>query len=461
MHAIATPRHYQQRDLERHRQKSDGYRFFNVLTSDALLPTVEEQLPNHRERLYPPTETLSLFLAQVTSADHSCQHIVNQFAVGRVAGGLSACSTATGAYCRARARLPEAMIANLALHVGHLMDKQVTHAWRWQGRRVCMVDGTTLTMPDTTENQKEFPQQGGQKPGLGFPICRLVGITCLSTGALLNAAVGRFQGKGGDERTLLRSVQDTFRAGDIVLGDALYAAYFFITAMQEKGVDIVMMQHGARRRSTDFRCGKRLGHRDHVIEISKPKSRPDWMSKEDYDAAPNSLAIREFKAKGHVMVTTLLCDKRATKTELVELYGKRWHIELDIRSIKDTMGMGILRGKTPGMVRKEIWMHLLAYNLIRWMMAQAAKLASINPRSISFKHCLQCWQASRFFISAFCDGKMQAMFYLMAQQRVGHRSGRIEPRAVKRRPKAYPLLTKPRELAREEVKKYGHPKKLK
>jgi hypothetical protein len=460
MHAIAAPCRHQQNRINKYRQQSDGYRFFNVLTSDAMLAKVEELLPEHRERLYPPTETLSLFLAQVTNADHSCQYIVNQFAMRRVADGLSACSAATGAYCRARARLPEIMVANLTRHLGDLIDQQ-SQAWRWRERRVRIVDGTTLSMPDTPENQSAFPQQGGQKPGLGFPICRLVGITCLSSGVLVNAAIGRFQGKGGDERALLRSIQDTFQPDDIVLGDALYATYFFIAAMQAKGVDIVMAQHGARKKSTDFRRGQKLGSRDHVIVISKPKIRPGWMSEAEYDDAPTTLTVREFKSGKRIMVTTLLCEKSATKSALTALYKSRWHVELDLRSIKETMGMGILRGKTPQMIKKEIWVYLLAYNVIRLMMAQSAALMDIAPRTISFKHCAQLWQTAKLIIDTSCDTQLHELFLLMAQQRVGHRSGRIEPRAVKRRPKPYPLLTKPRQAARDDVSIHGHPRKLK
>jgi hypothetical protein len=461
MHAIATSCRHQQDRINRYRHQSDGYRFFNILTSDALLAKVEALLPEHRERLYPPTETLSLYLAQAMNADHSCKQIVNQFAIGRIAEGLSACSTATGAYCRARARLPEAMVADLARYLGDLIDQQVPLAWRWQGRRVRIVDGTTLSMPDTPENQRDFPQQGGQKPGLGFPICRLVGITCLSSGVLVNAATGRFQGKGGDEKTLLRSLQDTFTSGDIILADAFFATYFFIAAMQVKGVDIVMMQHGTRKKSTDFRRGRRLGGRDHVIVINKPKIQPGWMSEAEYDAAPSTLTIREFKAGKHIMVTTLLCEKDVTKTALTALYKSRWNVELDIRNIKETMSMGILRSKTPAMVKKEIWVYLLAYNLIRLMMAQSAELADIAPRTISFKHCIQLWVASKLHIDTTNATQLRAMFLLMAQQRVADRPGRIEPRARKRRPKPYPLLTRPRHQAREQVRKYGHPKKLK
>lgn len=461
MHATASSTRQQQQRIKSRRTQSDSYAFFNVLTSDALLSQIEAHLPEHRERLFPPTETLSMFLAQAMSADRSCQYIVNQAAIHRVAGGLSAPSTHTGGYCRARQRLPLNMVSHLSLHLGSLIDTQVPKAWRWQGRRVRIIDGTTVTMPDTPANQEAFPQQRGQQLGLGFPICRVVGITCLSSGALLNAAIGRFKGKGGDEQTLLRSIQDTFEPGDVAMGDAYFATYFFIAAMQAGGVDILMEQNGSRRRTTDFRLGRKLGQRDHLRVISKPKMCPYWMDKAQYQAAPDTITVRELKAGGKILVTTMTCPKAHPKGQLKILYQSRWNVELDIRHIKDTMGMNILSCKTPEMARKEIWVYLLAYNLIRLMMAQSALMADIRPRCISFKHCLQLWLAWMQHASIRGDDQYQILFLLMAQQRVGNRPGRIEPRAVKRRPKAFPLLTKPRHQARENVRAYGHPAKLK
>lgn len=453
-------RHHQQY-IKRYLSNSDSYCFFNLLTSDSLLNKVEELLPDHRERLYPPTETLSLFLAQAMSADSSCQNVVNQSAVKRISGGMMANSTRTGGYCRARQRLPFAMIKELARYIGDQLQGNLPEQWRWMGRSVKLVDGTTMTMPDTPQNQKTFPQQGGQKPGLGFPICRLVGITCLGSGALLEAAIGRFSGKGSDEQTLLRSLEDNFTEGDILLGDAFFATYFFMASMQAKGVDILMEQHGSRRKSTDFNKGQKLAAQDHLITFNKPKIKPSWMSEEHYQAAPDSITVREFKASGKIMVTTLLCAKTYPKKALKALYASRWNIELDIRHIKDTLGMDVLSCKSPDMVVKEIWVYLLAYNLIRLMMAQSALLADISPRQLSFKHCLQLWAFALTQLTIADKHQSVALLKLMAQQRVGHRPGRVEPRAVKRRPKAFPLLTQPRIKMRDSIREKGHPKKLK
>ena len=461
MHHTADAIRAQRRFFHTQRRYSDCLGIFNLLTSDLLFDELESRLPQHRERCFPPTETLAMFVSQSLNSDRSCQQIVNQAAVQRLLTGLPVCSTHTGGYCRARQRLPLDLVSGLASHVGQQIDQQVPERWRWQGRRVRLVDGTTVTMPDTSANQAAYPKHGGQKSGLGFPICRIVGITCLSSGALLNAAVGCFNGKGGDEQTLLRSIQDTLEPGDMLLGDAFFPTYFFLAAMQARGVDILMEQMGARKRTTDFRRGKRLGARDHLITLHKPKSRPDWMTDADFQSAPKTLTVREFKAGGKIMITTLNCPGDAPKAELKTLYKQRWSVELDIRNIKETMGMDVLSCKTPQMVLKEIWVHLLAYNLIRLLIVQAALAVDTTPREISFKHCLQLWLAFSLQLDTSSDEQMGVLLILIAQQQVGNRPGRIEPRAVKRRPKPYPLLSVPRAQARQTVRKFGHPEKLK
>jgi len=232
--------------------------------------------------------------------------------------------------------------------------------------------------------------------------------------------------------------------------------------MQAKGVDILLEQNGARQRRTDFRRGKRLGQRDHLIVISKPKNEPNWMCDEDYHAAPDSITIRELKVSGKVLITTMTCPKSVRKDELKSLYKMRWSVELDIRHLKETMGMNILSCKTPDMVLKEIWVYLLACNLLRLMMVQAALLAgTATPRQISYKHCPQLWLAGMYKVDILDEEQFYALLLLMSQQRVGNRPGGIEPGAVKRRPKAFPLLTKPGDQARGVVEKYGHPRKLK
>ena len=430
------------------------------MTGPQLLEGAEELLPAHRERLFPPTETLSMFLAQVLSADGSCKQAVNDAALKRVIGGLPRCSASTSAYCQARARLPTEMISALTRQVGGMIAESTPSWWHVQNRPVRLVDGATMTMTDTKDNQGAYPQPSSQKEGLGFPICRMVALICLGSGALLDAATGPCEGKGSDEQSLLRGMIDTFKAGDILLGDAFYPTYFLLCELMKRGVDGVFEQYGARKRSTDFKTGEKLGVRDHLVVLEKPKKRPDWMTREQYEQAPATLKVREFKAAGKIMVTTFLDAKAAPKNELKVLYRRRWNVELDLRNIKTTLGMERLRCKTPEMVIKELWVYMLAYNMIRLLMAQAALLADQIPRQLSFKHTVRVWLSWQQRGGPTDDGVcIQALLVLIAEPRVGLRPGRIEPRALKRRANNFPLMTKPRKEARAEVREHGHPKK--
>jgi hypothetical protein len=458
MQAILKRSKNQQKQVADHVRATDCYGFFNLLTSPEILDVVEAQLPEHRERLYPPTLTLSLFITQALSSGSSCQNAVDAYVVSRVFNGLKPCSTGTGAYCKARKNLPLGLVSNLAKQMGRMIVEHTPDAWNWRGRRIKLVDGTTVTMPDTPENQAIYPQQGGQKPGLGFPIARLVGLICLGSGALLDAAMGPCKGKGSGEHALFRQLLDTLERGDVVLADRYYCSYWLISLLMDKGVDIVFGQNGVR--ITDFRKGLRLGANDHVVEWKRPRECPSWMSKEQHKQFPRVLKIRETQVADKVLVSTFLSPQDASKYELSEVYKLRWHIELDLRNIKETLGMGILHCLTPQMNEKEVWVFFLAYNLIRLLMCEAAVQAGVFPRQISFKHTLQVWVAwSRYTCNAREGDHINLLFVLIAEQRVGNRPRRVEPRAVKRRPKPYPRLIIPRTQARDEIRKYGHPKK--
>jgi hypothetical protein len=460
MHASQRPAARQQQRVRRHAGSADAAAMFNLLTGPQLLERVEVALPEHRERLYPPTETLSMFVAQVLSADGSCQQAVDAAMVTRLIAGLEPGSTDTGAYCKARARLPVAMISTLARGCGDIVANGAPCWWHWRGRRVLLVDGATVTLSDTEDNQAAYPQPSSQKEGLGFPLARMVALLCLGSGALRDVAVGPCVGKGSDEQSLLRDILDTLQAGDILLGDAFYATYFLLAELIGGGADGVFEQFGARRRSTDFTKGEALGVRDHLIELVKPAQRPDWMSQYEYDQAPATLKVREFEAGGKVLVTTFLDPNQTPKGILKALYRQRWHVELDLRNIKTTLDMEHLRCRTPEMAIKELWVYLLAYNLIRLLMAQSALLADQIPRQLSFKHAVQIWLAWQQRGGDCEDGeRFHAILILIAQPRVGLRSGRIEPRALKRRLKPFALLTEPRASAKARIREHGHPTK--
>jgi len=451
-----------QQNIRKHIRGSKLRTLFNLLNSSDLSLTIEQTIPKHRKRSYPPLTTLSMFLTQALNSDSSCQNIVNMVAIERIKSGSHPASTLTAGYCRARQRLPIALVSNLVYKTGQLTNALIPKQWRWHGKRVHLIDGTTLTMPDTKENQAVYPQQKIQKTGLGFPICRVVGVICLSSGAIINASIGPYKGKGGSEHTLLRQLLNTFSPGDLVLGDALYGSYFLLCALFHRGVDVVFEQIGARKSTIDFNKGEYLGVNDHLIQLTKPKRKPEWMTNEEYEQHPDSLSIREVKIAGKVLITNQISVENASKADLKKLYKKRWNIEVDFRNIKSTLGMSELSCKTPAMNEKEIWVYFLAYNLIRLLMVQAALHTKVLPRQLSFKHTLQLW-------TAFTDPddlddsemRTKKLFVLISERKIGNRPGRIEPRAVKRRPKPFPLLMQIRSVAREGIKQNGHPKKLK
>jgi len=422
----------------------------NLITQEKFTQTIQSKLPKHRRRLYAPIETLSMFVSQALSQDGSCQKVVNESAMSDINRSVS-----TGGYCRARTRLSEDMVSQLAKAVASHNEQRVKSSWLWKGKKVYLVDGTTLAMPDTPANQDAFPQTSALCQGLGFPICRIVGIVSLSSGSLINAAVSPYHGKGACEQVLLRSLLSTFKCGDVVLADAFYSTYFLIEHMIANGIDIVFAQHGARKRVSNFDTGISLGKADHLITLTKPK-KPDWMREEDYDLKADVIKIRELKTGGKILITTMLNPKRYPLKVIGELYKQRWQIEVDLRNIKSTLGLRTLHCKSPQMAIKELWVYFLAYNLIRSIMLASALYCSILPRMLSFKHTLQL-----LFAYSAIEASSSCLLKLIGKKYIGHRTGRIEPRDIKKRHNDFPLLMKPRNIAREEIKLNGHPKKLK
>ena len=393
--------------------------------------------------------------------DHSCRQAVARLLAFLVGRGLPACSPDTSGYCKARGRLPEGVLARLTRDTGREALEQAPPAWLWKGHRVKVADGTTVSMPDTPDNQKEFPQAATQKAGLGFPIARLVVVFSLAVGTVLDAALGRYQGKQTGEPALFRLLHDELGPGDVVLADRCFCSYAEVALLVPQGVEAVLRQH--QRRRTDFRLGRRLGRRDHVVAWDKPE-RPDWMDEATYRRLPAQLEVREvevrvrqkgFRTQRYVVVTTLLDAEEVTAPDLAALYRCRWQAELNLRSLKVTLQMDVLRCDTPEMVRKEVWAHLLAYNLIRQVMAQAAQQEGVRPWQISFGGALQTVRAFlpelRHARGARRQGLVQEMLRAIGAHEGGDRPDRNEPRQKKRRPKPYPLMTEPRAQARARL----------
>ena len=442
-------------------RESDVLPFHDILDADMVKSALIEAKVKFNESIYTPLTTLCLFLSQVLDSDHSCRAAVARLIVWMSIKGRKPCSPDTGSYTDARRRLPLEVAINLVRRIAREIDSAAAESWLWKGRRVVLVDGTTASMPDTSENQKEFPQSTSQEPGLGFPMVRMVAILSLATGVARELAIGPYAGKETGETALFRALWGGLVEREIVLGDRIYASYFGIAGLSRGGADVLFRMH--QKRKFDFRKGRALGVEDHVAVWPKPP-RPEWMDEETYDAIPDELEIRELRIsvekRGYrvnelILVTTMIDDAVYSKSDLADLFIKRWNIELDFRSIKCVLQMDVLRCKSPEMVRKEIWMHLLAYNLIRGVMAKSAKAHRKQPRHLSFKGALQTMTAFADAVRVAMPGNrerlMKAMLKAIASHQVGDRPGRVEPRANKRRPKQQSYLTEPRKDARNRL----------
>jgi hypothetical protein len=429
--------------------------FGDVLDANRVEQIVAETGIEFRDRIYTPLTTLTTYLWQVLHPDQACQGAVAKLAAQRVAQGKKPCSTNTGGYCTARNRLPEALPAALARETGQRLHDRSPQDCFLGGRPLKPFDGATLTMPDTPANQEAFPQHPRQKQGAGFPIARIGVLFSLVSGAVLQWGLCRYKGKAQSELALLSQMLECLSPGDIVLADRYLCSYCIFALLLRQGVDLLTRLHQSRK--TDFRRGRRLGKGDHVVEWRKPVRCPPWMSKELFASLPAVLTLREvkvhveqsgFRTRDLIVVTSLRDAELYPAAELAEAYRARWQAELNLRSLKQVMQMDHLRTKTPERVRIEIAMHLLAYNLIRTVMAQAAHRRECSSREISFKTALQMLLAFQTYFLNAPKSELpkwyEAMLSGIAEHQVGNRPDRIEPRAVKKRPKSYPRLKEPR-----------------
>jgi Transposase DDE domain len=426
--------------------------FASLLSEDRILRAFGAARALWQGWIYTPAVTVWAFLAQCLSSDHSCRETVARLIGWRLAQGLRPCSAETGAYCTAREDLPEAACYELVRDTGREAERGMPRDWLWLGRRVLDVDGSTLIMADTAANQAEYPQQSGQAPGCGFPIARILVVFLLAVGTVLEAAISKYQGKQTGENSLFRGLHATLAEGDVVLADRYFSGWCDIALLQQRGVDIVVRKH--QLRVTDFRTGRRLGTDDHLVQYLKPPC-PEWMSAEQYAELPDALTLREvrihvpqkgFRTRQLVVVTTLLDPQQYPAEEIAVLYRRRWQAELSLRSLKIVLQMDHLRCKTPHRVRNEFHMHLVAYHLIRQLVAVAAFRAGVEPWTVSFKGALQTINnllpvlSSRVSTADWCAAVLEAI----AAHVVGNRPDRFEPRVKKRRPKQYKLMREPR-----------------
>jgi len=420
-----------------------------MVSRQRLEHLVAEHGGNYRDRIYPPLVTLSLFVEQVISVDQACQDAVGRALSQRTTLGQARCSLNTGPYCKARRRLALPLVERVAREVAARMESQAQASWKWRGRTVKLIDGTTVSMPDTAANQDAFPQNHEQKPGLGFPLARIVGIISLATGGILESATSACEGAGSAEIMQFGALLNTLATGEVIIGDRAYSSYFMLAELGARGVDAVFREHQCRK--NDPRGAQRLGRHDHLITWNKPE-RPRWMDEATYAAMPEQLTVREVKDGDWSIVTTLTDPRHVTREEILWLYRQRWNIELDFRAIKSVMQMDVLRCKTPAMVKKEIAAHLMGYNLIRAAMVQAARGCALLPRQLSFAAARRAFaryqECIRHRPAIHLTDEIERLLAAIAAWRIPCRPNRVEPRAVKRRPKPHPLLTVPRHVAR-------------
>jgi hypothetical protein len=405
--------------------------------------------------MFNPVTTIWGFLGQVLSEDHSCRDTVSRIIAHRAASGLAVCSPNTASYCNARSRIPTGVFSTLATQTAQELQMRIPDQWKWNGRSVFIFDGSSVSTPDTAENQGMYPQPPQQAKGLGFPLARIGVLLSLATGACHDLAIAAYQGKGTGETNLFRQMYHTLKPGDVVLADALFDDYFIACELCQRGIDIIA--HAQYERTGSWAAESRP---DGDILVWQRPQKPRGMTLEQYRSYPKQLPMREVtvdaydknnRPKQFKVVTTILVLS-VDGEQIGNLYERRWDGEIDLRSIKSVMQMDILRCKTPDMVHKEIWTHLLAYNLLRTVMAVAANENVIEPRQISFKGAKQTLTAFAPKIEAARPEDrvplIDAMFTAIVYHRVGNRPERWEPRARKRRPKPGARLTQPRRIAK-------------
>jgi hypothetical protein len=365
----------------------------------------------------------------------------------------------TASFCKARARLPQKGLEAIYQRLAREIEAQTTDDGLWQQRRVKIVDGTGLSMPDTRANQKIYPQSQRQKLGCGFPVIKLVATFSLASGAILGFVKGTLHDA---ERILFKDLWDLFEPGDVVLADSAFCSYADYYFLSQRRIDCVMANHQRRTKGLEF--VKSLGKQDRLLYWIKMKPCPSWLEKSQWAKVPEKLLIREvsfsvtirgFRTKKITLATTLFDQRQYPKEDLAQLFRRRWMAELYLRDIKSTMGMDILRCKTPDMVHKELIMYMIAYNLIRSLILQSSMILQVQMDRLSFKGTLAIMrQLNPPTLLLIRTRNLEECFHraallIIAKDIVPDRPNRQEPRARKRRPKNYQLLNKPRSQFRE------------
>ena len=422
-----------------------------------LEPLIAKFHPDARNRVYPPEVVVFALLAAVNSHDNTLRGAVVRNNADRLQRGDEPGSTGTAAFSEARSKLNPQVLIGATKGVAARVGAKTPGGDIWKGMAPYVIDGTTLTAADTAENQHRFPQPATQADGVGFPIMRVVVVQSLATGMICDLATAPYAGKGTGEMALARELMPSIPDNALLLGDRYFPSYFFLSDLRKRGIHGIFPMHAGR--NVDFRVGKLLDYRDNRVVWDKPP-RPAWMSKDEYDGHPSTIAVRQIQVheKGNgrerlVLVTTLLDDRTFPKSVVAKMYRQRWRIEVALRDMKDTFRLDHINANTPAMIEKIIWAHALAYNVLRWHMLNACSLYEVEPEHVSVKTAATILTANAILILAATPEERPKLFASlykqMVQAVVGKRPGREEPRAIKRRPKPRKLLKVPRKLWHE------------
>lgn len=433
-------------------KQSLGLPFQELLPESEIQKVIDKLQIKYRCRLFDPFVTLWAFLSQVLDVDKSCHNAVSRVIAYLVNEGVEIPSTDSSAYCQARSRLPEKLLENLFGQAAQKLEEQVMPEYLWCARHVKVIDGSTVSMPDSVENQEAYPQPTSQKPACGFPIAKVGVIFSLATGAAVALASDVLN---THDLKLARKLYQFLNPKDVLLGDRAFCAYADLILIKNLGCDAVFRKHQSRK--TTMRQGKIIGDCDKFVTWHKPKKCPQGLSELDFFTLPSTLTVREiyyyiiipgFRTERVSLITTLLDTTVYPTLEVLKLYGERWTVELNLKHLKTTLGMEVLRCKTPSMVRKELYVYLLAYNLLRSLMWSAGTNYGTPPLHLSL-------QGTRHHLTHFmslllaADSTQRHQIYRTLLKVIVHKSvpvrpGRAEPRVRKRRPKAYPLMKKTR-----------------
>jgi len=439
--------------LNRQRKNLKASDFSSILSADIVTEELRKLNLSFRTRIFTPFVTLYTFLAQVINDDRSCRKVLLELsAISKLLSRVRP-SINSGSYVKAKARLPLALIKSLVRRLG--TNLQETRVWRHG--RVLVVDGTGVSMPETMTNLKVFPHHSGKD--FGFPVARILAVFSLSTGAMIDMIVGPWKGKGTGELTLLKKLWHVVKSGDTLVGDSLFSSFSVIAGVLQNDCHLV----SEFRISRCWRLNSRIG--DQIIEIEKPAKRPDYISESEFKDWPQKVRVRivklvcapkGFRPKVKYILTTHLDKDVVSSAEILDLYRRRWQVELNLRSIKTVLGMDILTGKSPEMAVKEIWMFFLAYNLIREKMVEAAIIKDTPVQMISFRSTHQMMNIIKFansFGKLNQPGLNHDFLKLIGTQVVGKRPNRYEPRVIKRRKKNFTLLSVARSVAKKKLYK--------